>query len=385
MSESTAGQEHTPARIAVDAMGGDHGPSVVVPGAVAAARTLEGRARLTLLGDEAQIHAELERHSYSEHECAPIEVVHAPENIGMDEAPAAAIRRKKSSPIVMGAQRMRAGEADAFVSAGNTGAVTTAGTLIVGRLPGVDRPGIATVLPTAKGVSLMVDVGANSDCKPQHLLQFGAMGRIYAERVLGVERAAVGLLNIGEEPKKGNELVQGAYQLLSDFEPAFVGNLEGRDVFAGKADVIVADGFVGNVVLKLLESFGGFLLRSFREEVRNDLRASVGGWLLRPSIREFSRRFNYAEYGGAPLLGCRGVIIISHGGSSVEAITNAVLVAERGARDRVPDRIEAEIEREKEAQAQQQRQAAAPPPETEEAPSEADPAPTHPRGQEGSS
>lgn len=336
-------------------MGGDHGPSVVVPGAVAAARGLKGRAHLILLGDEPAIRAQLDRHHTDPDASASIEVRSAPENIGMDEAPAAAIRRKKQSPIVVGAQLMRDGEADAFVSAGNTGAVTTAGTLIVGRLPGVDRPGIATVLPTAKGVSLLIDVGANSDCKPQHLLQFGAMGRIYAERVLRREDVTVGLLNIGEEPKKGSELVQEAHRLLSDFEPGFVGNLEGRDVFAGKADVIVAEGFVGNVVLKLLESFGGFLLRSFREEVGGDLRASLGGWLLRPSIREFSRRFDYAEYGGAPLLGCRGLIIISHGGSSIEAITNAVRVAERGTRDRVPEHIRAEIEREKAEQAEQHR------------------------------
>jgi phosphate acyltransferase len=326
-------------------MGGDHGPAVVVPAAIEAVRRLGDQARIFLLGDESVLKAEVARAGFSLRS-GQLEVVHAPENIDMDEAPASAIRRKKRSPIVVGAQMMRDGQVDAFVSAGNTGAVTAAGTLIVGRISGVVRPGIATMFPTGKGVSLMVDVGANVDCKPKHLLQFGTMGRIYAECVLERENASVGLLNIGEEPKKGNELTQQAYQLLQQHEPHFVGNLEARDVFAGRADVVVADGFVGNVVLKLLESFGGFLLRSFREEVGRDWRAMLGGLLLKPSIREFSRRFNYAEYGGAPLLGCRGLIIIAHGGSSEIAITNAILVAERGTRDRVPQRIREAIEKE---------------------------------------
>ncbi len=335
-----------PARIAVDAMGGDHGPAVVVPAAVQAMRRLGDRARVFLLGDETTLKDELARSRAAATLRSGIEIVHAPEHIDMGEAPASAIRRKKHSPIVVGAEMMREGEVDAFVSAGSTGAVTAAGTLIVGRLRGVARPGIAAVLPTDRGVSLIVDVGANADCKPVHLLQFGTMGRIYAETVMGRKGATVGLLNIGEEPKKGNELSQQAYQLLLRHEPNFVGNLEGRDVFAGKADVIVADGFVGNVVLKLLESFGGFLLRSFREEVGSDLRAMLGGLLLKPSIRDFSRRFNYAEYGGAPLLGCRGLIIIAHGGSSEIAITNAIAVAERGTRDQVPQRIRDAIEKE---------------------------------------
>jgi glycerol-3-phosphate acyltransferase PlsX len=327
-------------------MGGDHGPSVVVPAAIEATRRLGDRARVFLLGDEAAIRAELTGTAYEE-VAERIELVHAPENIEMGEAPSSAIRRKKNSPIVVGAELMREERVDAFVSAGSTGAVTAAGTLVVGRIPGVARPAIATMLPTERGASLLLDVGANSDCKPIHLLQFGTMGRIYAETVLGREKATVGLLNIGEEPKKGNELSQLAHQLLLKHESRFIGNLEGRDVFAGKADVIVADGFVGNVVLKLLESFGGFLLRSFREEVGRDWRALLGGMLLKPKIRDFSRRFNYAEYGGAPLLGCRGLIIIAHGGSNEVAITNAIAVAERAARDQVCERIATAIEKEK--------------------------------------
>ena len=324
-------------------MGGDHGPSVVVPGVVEAAKRLGASARLLCVGDEAEVRAALEA---CDGGALGIEVVHAPDNIGMDEAPASAIRRKPRSPIVVGARMMKEGEVDAFVSAGSTGAVAAASTLIVGRLPGVARPGIATVLPREKGLCLLIDVGANVDCKPQHLLQFAAMGRIYAAHVLGLEEPRVGLLNIGEERGKGNELTQQSYALLEAHEPAFTGNVEAKHVFDSEATVIVCDGFVGNVLLKNLESFAGFLVRAFKEEIRDDLRAKAGAWMMRPALREFGRRFNYAEYGGAPLLGCRGVVIIAHGSSSSVAITNAIRVADRGVRDRVPARIQSEIERE---------------------------------------
>jgi phosphate acyltransferase len=330
-------------RIAIDAMGGDFGPSVVVAGVLAAARRLGPSAQLVCIGEESAVRAEIEKGGGAS---LGIEIVHAPENIGMDEAPAAAIRRKPNSPIVVGATLMKEGRVDAFVSAGSTGAVTAAATLIVGRLPGVARPGIATMLPSDRGVCLVIDMGANVDSKPQHLLQYAVMGRIYAEHVLGHDQPTVGLLNIGEEPGKGNELTQQAYELLAAHEPAFIGNVEGKHIFDGRATVIVTDGFVGNVVLKNLESFGGFLVRGFRDKIRNDLRAKIGAWLLRPALREFSRRFDYAEYGGAPLLGCRGVVIIAHGSSSSEAISNAVRVADRGVRDRIASRIQEEIERE---------------------------------------
>jgi glycerol-3-phosphate acyltransferase PlsX len=324
-------------------MGGDYGPPVVVPGAVAAQRQLHGRCRIVLVGDQDQLVAEVEAAGgQPDH----FDFVHAPDNILMNEAPASAIRRKPHSSIVVASQLLKQGEADAFVSAGSTGAVAAAALLIVGRLPGVDRPGIATLLPNRRGVGLVIDVGANSDCKPQQLLQFAAMGRIYVERILGQDAPTVGLLNIGEEPSKGNELSQEAYKLLAANEPSFIGNIEGREVFDGKASVIVTDGFVGNVVLKILESVAGFLFDEFRREIRNDLRALAGAWMLKPALKDFARRFHYAEYGGAPLLGCNGVIIICHGGSSPEAITNAIRVAEKGVRDRIPHRIHEEIERE---------------------------------------
>lgn len=324
-------------------MGGDHGVDVVVPGAIAAALRLGDGARIICVGDEGPIRAALERESATE---LPIDVVHAPENIGMDEAPAAAIRRKKNSSIVVGAELLRDGLADAFVSAGSTGAVTAASTLIIGRLPGVRRPGIAALIPTSQGVTLLLDVGANSDAKPAHLLQFAAMGRIYAHSVLGKTQPRVGILNIGEERGKGNDLTQEAWDLLEAHEPSFIGNVEGKHFFDGNADVVVCDGFSGNVVLKILEAFGAFLLGSFREEIEGNVRAKLGAGLLKPAIKQFVRRFDYAEYGGAPLLGCNGLVMISHGRSSAEAITNAVLAADRGVRDRISAKIREEIERE---------------------------------------
>lgn len=331
------------ARIAVDAMGGDHGPSVVVPGAVEAQRQLNAGCRVVLVGDERLVAAELKRCDASP---GDFEIIHAPDNIGMSEAPATAIRRRPQSSIVVAANEMKAGRVDAFVSAGSTGAVVAASLLIVGRLPKVARPAIASLLPNKKGVGLFLDAGANVDCKPKHLLQFGAMGRIYAERVLGRQDVKVALMNIGEEASKGDELSIAAHELLAHYEPAFIGNLEGRDIFEGNADVLVMDGFVGNVVLKILEACAGFIATSFRDAIVQNMRAQSGAWLLKPALKEYARRFDYAEYGGAPLLGCNGVIVISHGGSSAVAIKNAVRVAERGVEDGIPARIREEIERE---------------------------------------
>jgi glycerol-3-phosphate acyltransferase PlsX len=330
----------------VDAMGGDYGIDVVVSGAITAARQLGSSAQIICVGDEPGVRALLERESATG---LGIEVVHAPENIGMDEAPANAIRRKKNSSIVVGSGLLRDAKADAFVSAGSTGAVTAASTLVVGRLPGVRRPGIAALIPTSKGVTLVLDVGANSEAKPSHLLQFAAMGRIYSHSVLGVAQPRVGILNIGEERGKGNELTQDAWTLLDTHEPGFVGSIEGKHLFEGGTDVVVCDGFTGNVVLKILESFGGFLLSSFREEIAGDWRAGLGALILKPTMKSFVRRFNYAEYGGAPLLGCKGLVMIAHGGSSARAITNAVLAADRGVRDQISSKISDEIEREQRA------------------------------------
>lgn len=330
-------------RIAVDALGGDYGPSVVVPGAVAAQRELGESVRIQLFGDEATLIEELKKAGAS---TSDFDLVHAPENIEMHESPAAAIRRKRNSPIVMACEKMKAGESDALVGAGSTGAMAAAGLLIVGRLPQVRRPAIASHYPTKTGVGLVLDIGANADCKPMHLLQFGVMGRIYARHVLGVAEPRLALMNIGEEPSKGSELALEAHRLMQAHEPNFAGNIEGRDLFEGKVDVIVTDGFTGNVILKILESCAGFLASSFREVLEGNPRAKLGAWLLLPAIKDYAKRFDYAEYGGAPLLGLHELLIICHGGSSSAAITNAIKAAVRGVEDGVVERIRDEIARE---------------------------------------
>jgi len=300
-------------------------------------------ARIVFFGDGDAIRAEMKKAGV---EPGAVDVIHAPENIDMSEAPASAVRRKKRSSIVTAAKALRDGSADAFVSAGSTGAMVAANLLYVGRLPGVARPAIATFCPTRKGFTLFIDVGANADCKPHHLVQFAAMGRIYSEHVLDVENPRVGLLNIGEEASKGSEIVQEAYKLLAEREENFIGNVEGSAVFAGKADVVVCDGFIGNVILKAVEGFAGFLMGTIRFEIQQSIRARVGGWMLKRRLKAIFKGFDYVQYGGAPLLGCRGVSIICHGKSNEEAIANAVLLASRAVRERLGELISAEIERE---------------------------------------
>lgn len=324
-------------------MGGDHGPAAVVPGALAAARQLAGKARVVLVGDQEAVRGAVER---ARPKGVDVDIVHAPENIEMCESPATAIRRKPASSIVIGCQMAKVGDVQAFVSAGSTGAVVAATLLIVGRLPGVARPGIASTFPTRRGVGLLVDVGANSECKPLHLLQYAAMGRIYAQSVLARSNPTVGLLNIGEEPSKGTELYQETHKLLAERTPGFVGNVEGRELFEGRADVLVTDGFVGNIALKMIEGFIPFFEHAIREDTRKDPRGAFGFFIARRAWRRLRRRFDYVEYGGAPLLGCRGTTIICHGASTSRAMTNAILVAYRAAYDEVDRRILEVLERE---------------------------------------
>jgi len=309
--------------IAVDAMGGDRAPGVVIEGVLAYARE-GGRGRLLLVGDERLIREELARLGAAR---GDYPIVHAPESVGMGEAAAASVRRKPNSSIAVCARLVKDGEADAVVSAGNTGAAVAACQLRLRPLPSVDRPAIATYVPTEKGGCVLLDVGANSDCKPIHLLQFAVMGSVYARTVLGKREPRVGLLNIGEESSKGNELMLAAHQLLSESPIAFVGNVEGRDIFGGAADVVVCDGFTGNVVLKFSESVVELLTTRLRREILRDMRSKLGGWMLRPAFKRFRREVDHAEYGGAPLLGVNGVCIIAHGSSSPKAIKNAIRVA----------------------------------------------------------
>ncbi len=327
-------------RVAVDAMGGDYAPDEVVSGAMAAVLALG--VEITLVGPADRITPLLGRRASA----LPIDVVDAPEVIGMDELPAMAVRRKRRSSVAVALQQVRDGRASAAVSAGNTGAAMGAALITLGRIPAIDRPAIAAILPTlGKTPAILVDVGANVDCKPKHLLQFAVMGAVYAHRVLGVSSPRVGILSNGEEVTKGNDLTIRAAELLRASGLNFVGNVEGREFFSGQADVIVCDGFVGNVVLK----FGEGLALSLRQIVRDELRGTPGrllGLYLAPLKRRglrLWRRLDYREYGGAPLLGVNGVCIIAHGRSNAWAIRNAIRVAAEAAQRQIVQPIGVEM------------------------------------------
>lgn len=311
-------------RIAVDAMGGDYAPEAVVAGAVAAARDFG--IDIVLVGPEARVREELARHR----DAPPVELVDAPEVIEMHESPAMALRRKKRASITVAVELLRERRVDAVMTAGHTGAAMGAALLGLGRIPGVDRPALAVVLPTkADRPAILLDVGANVDCKPQHLLQFALMGSVYAGSVLGMASPRVGLLNIGVEEGKGSELTNAAAELLRTSGLNFTGNVEARDVFSGVADVIVCDGFVGNVAIK----FGQGLSLAIRDIVKNELRGLRGRLLmlyvapLAGRVRRLYRRIDYREYGGAPLLGIDGVVVVGHGSSNARAIRNGIRVA----------------------------------------------------------
>jgi glycerol-3-phosphate acyltransferase PlsX len=308
-------------RIAVDAMGGDKGPRVVVAGAIDAALARPGEIRIILVGREEAL-----RPLVGKVDSSLVEIVHASESIDMHESPANAIRKKKDASITVALRLVREGKADAMISAGNTGAVVASSLLTIGRLHGVSRPAISTLWPNKRKGAVVLDVGANHECTPKNLVQFAVMGSVFAEKHLGIKNPRVGLLNIGEERSKGNELVRDSYELLeTDGRIQFVGNVEGRDVFDGAADVVVCDGFVGNVILKFSESIYSFLSHLVRDQIRRGFLAKAGALLMKPAFTSIRSRLDYAEYGGAPLLGVNGVVIISQGKSSRRAIKNAVL------------------------------------------------------------
>lgn len=317
-------------RLALDAMGGDSAPHVVLEGALEAARA--DQLPITLLGPEDVLEPLLAPY-------APLppslELRHAPQVVAMDEHPTAAVRDKPNSSIGIGLEMVRSGQADAFVSAGNTGAIMAYATLRLGRLPGIERPALGIVFPTATGKSLLLDVGANADCKPSYLLQFAQMGATYAQGVLGVPDVRVALLNIGEEPTKGSQLAQEAYQLLQASDLNFVGNIEGEDLPRGLAEVIVTDGFTGNVAIKTAEGVAELLMASLREALTARLHYRLAAALLRPAFRAVARNLDYAEYGGAPLLGVKGVVIIAHGRSNARAIRRALSVARQAVESRL--------------------------------------------------
>ena len=309
-------------RIAVDAMGGDLGPSVVVPGAVQAAR--EAGLALSLVGREDEVRAELAKLDLTG---LDVGVVHAPELAGMDEKPSDILRRKKDSSIHVACRLVKEGAADGVVSAGNSGATVACGMFILGRIAGISRPALASIMPTAKKPMVLIDVGANVDTKPKHLFQFGLMAEVLAQSVLGLEKPRVGLLSIGEEEGKGNSTVKEAYDLLRSSTLNFVGNVEGRDVFTGDVDVVVCDGFVGNVALKLSEGLAATMGQVLKRELLRHFWGRMGALLARGALRRFKKVTDYAEYGGAPLLGLTGLVVVCHGASNPKAIKNAVKMA----------------------------------------------------------
>jgi glycerol-3-phosphate acyltransferase PlsX len=327
--------------IAVDAMGGDQAPRAEVEGAIAAARELG--VRVILVGKEDVIRKELARHP---HHGLPLEVVHANEVITMDDHAVKAVRSKRDSSIIVAARMVRDGKAQGVVSAGNTGAVMVTLKMVCGALPGVDRPALAGIFPTSRGtMAIMVDVGANVDCKPQNLEQFAVMGEIYSRAIFGILRPRVGLLSIGEEEHKGNELTREAYALLKKLPLDFLGNVEGRDLYNGKVDVIICDGFIGNVALKISEGLVETIKYMLTEALSSTISAKVGYALSRQAYADFKKRLDYSEYGGAPLLGVKGCAIVCHGSSNPNAIKNAIRVAAEGSAARINERIEEELGR----------------------------------------
>lgn len=321
-------------RIALDAMGSDRAPIVEIEGAIGALNEADPAIELVLVGDQDFIEEALKRHPAAHRD--RVRVVHAPDRIEMGDPPAQAVRRKPNSSIAVGLQLQKQGEVDAFISAGSTGAVMAGSLVILRPLPGVDRPTLGTVIPTSHGHTLLVDAGANVGCRPHHLLQFAHLGSVYAENLMDLEAPRVGLLNIGEEPGKGDDLAVEAYRLLAASPRLrFVGNVEGRDIIHGACDVLVCDGFVGNVLLKFYESVAGFMVGLLKREIEQ-----VETHL---ELDRVFRLLDYAEYGGAPLLGVDGVTIICHGGSPPRAIHNAIRVAAQAVENRMVAHVRTRI------------------------------------------
>jgi glycerol-3-phosphate acyltransferase PlsX len=309
-------------KIAVDCMGGDYAPEEIVKGCILAYKELG--LGTYLVGDRKVIESILRKEGVKESEA--LTIVHAEERVDMHDPPSVVLKKKNSSLYVAG-MLVREGEADGLVSAGNTGAVLTVGKFVVGTAEEVERPSIGVPLPNPKGKTVLLDVGANVDCKPRHLLQFAIIGHTYAEEILGIKSPRVGILSIGEEEGKGNELVKETYPLLKRSKLNFLGNAEGRDIYAGTFDVIVCDGFVGNVVLKASESLGFAVLQMIKEEVQKSLLARLGALLMLPALNNFKKKADFAEYGGIPLLGAKKPVIITHGRANAKAIKNAIRVA----------------------------------------------------------
>ncbi len=323
-------------KIAVDAMGGDKAPKAVIDGVLSALKEVE--AEIILVGDEEKIKPLLRKKSNQPSIC------HASEVIGMDEPPSFAIRKKKDSSIVKAISLLKDGEVDAVVTAGNTGACVAAATIYLRLIPGIERAALACPMPTSDGVCLLLDVGATVDSSAENLFQFAIMGDIYARKIMGKETPRIGLLNIGEESSKGNQTVKKTYELLKSSRLNFVGNIEGRDIFSGRVDVAICDGFVGNIVLKASEGLAETFEILLRKEINKSILCKLGTFFIRRAYRIFKDKTDYAAYGGAPLLGTGGYCIKAHGASSSKAIKNSILVAEKEVRTGVNEEIQSYFE-----------------------------------------
>ena len=327
-------------RIAIDAMGGDYAPFETVKGAILAALEYKEDVSVVLIGDEAAINENL---SMEKSKFPDIKIVHTSEKIEMHESPTRALKSKPNSSISIGANLQKSGEIDAFVSVGNTGAVYASSLMTLGRIKGVRRPTIGTIMPAETKETVIFDIGANPNCRPLDLLQFAIMGSIYVEQIFGWKDPKVGLLNIGEEQSKGNELSLESYDLLKNNLPNFYGNVEGGDILKGKVDVVVCDGFVGNIILKFGESFYQLLKVKVEQNLKNRPFAKLGALMMMPALKGLRKDIDYQEYGGVPLLGANGVSIIGHGHSSRVAIKNAVRVARKTVKEKINEHIAQKI------------------------------------------
>lgn len=323
-------------KIILDGMGGDNAPASVVEGAILASKEIEHQ--ILIIGKEELINKELKKYKYDENK---ILVADATEVISNDDAPVRAVRSKKDSSIVKGINMVKSGEGDVFISAGSTGALLAGGLFILGRIQGIDRPALASIYPIVGGQpSLLVDAGANADCKPNNLLEFGIMGNIYMEKVIGRTNPKVGLVNIGSEAAKGSTLTKAAYNLLEQSDMNFIGNVEAREVPKGACDVIVTDGFTGNVLLKLTEGMAWNILQVLKRKFTEGTKAKIGAALLLDKIKGLKKEFDYSEYGGAPILGVKGPIVKMHGSSSANAVKNTILKAIPYAEGKIVDIIQ---------------------------------------------
>ena len=329
-------------KVALDAMGGDNAPGEIIQGAIDVVAKRQD-IHIFLVGQEKVIDKELQKHEYPKEQ---ISIINATEIIETAEPPVMAIRRKKDSSIVVAMNMVKNGEADAFVSAGSSGAILVGGQVLVGRIKGVERPPLAPLIPTQRGVSLLIDCGANVDARPSHLVQFAKMGSIYMKNVIGIENPRVAIVNIGAEEEKGNALVKETFPLLKECEDInFIGSIEAREIPHGEADVIVCEAFVGNVILKLFEGVGSTLIGEIKKGLMTNLRSKMGALLVKPTLKETLKKFDASEYGGAPLLGLNGLVVKTHGNSTAKEVANSIIQCVTFKEQHINDKIKETIQK----------------------------------------